>query len=72
MKVSYRADRRPALGRLRVLANGGLPEVHWGACQQSVVDFSFAAGADIQAGRPIRSIALNLAKVKGMRPANTP
>ena len=29
--------------RKRVLANGGLPEVHWGASQQAVVDFMFAA-----------------------------
>ena len=29
--------------RKRVLANGGLPEVHLGACQQAVVDFMFAA-----------------------------
>lgn len=31
------------MGRKRVLANGGLLEVHLGACQQAVVDFMFAA-----------------------------
>ncbi len=29
--------------RKRVLANGGLLDVHLGACQQAVVDFRFAA-----------------------------
>jgi hypothetical protein len=29
--------------RERVLANGGLLEVHLGACQRAVVDFMFAA-----------------------------
>lgn len=32
-----------ALQRKRVLANGGLLEVHLGACQQAAVDFMFAA-----------------------------
>ena len=31
------------LQRKRVLANGGLLEVHRGACQQAVVNFMFAA-----------------------------
>jgi len=29
--------------RNRVLANGRYLEVHWGTCQQAVVDFMFAA-----------------------------
>jgi hypothetical protein len=28
--------------RLLPVANGGLPEVHWGTGQQAVVDFMFA------------------------------
>ena len=32
-----------AVGRKRVLANGGLLEVHLGTSQQAVVDFMFAA-----------------------------
>lgn len=45
MKVRNGEDRRPALQRLRVLAKGGLLEVHRGARQQAVVDFMFAAEA---------------------------
>jgi hypothetical protein len=32
----------PPLGRKRVLAYGGLLEVHLGACRQAIVDFMFA------------------------------
>jgi hypothetical protein len=39
--------RKTAMWRKRVLANGGLLEVHLGACQQAVVDFMFAAIAGI-------------------------
>ena len=28
------------------VANDGLPEVHWGACQQAVVDFMFAVESE--------------------------
>ncbi len=40
-------------GRKRVLANGGLLEVHLGACQQAVVDFMYAAGAVLQQRGPV-------------------
>jgi len=40
--------------RLRVLAKVGLLEVHLGACQQAVVDFMFAAKADIH--RPFENV----------------
>lgn len=41
--VRFGASCRPALGHKRVLANGGLLEVHLGAFQQAVVDFKYAA-----------------------------
>jgi len=39
---------------LWVLAKVGLLEVHLGACQQAVVDFMFAAKADIH--RPFENV----------------
>jgi len=44
----FGANVAPASQRKRVLANGGLLDVHLGACQQAVVDFMFAAIPDIQ------------------------
>ena len=35
--------RISVVGRYRVLAIGGLPEVHWGASQRAVLDFMFVA-----------------------------
>jgi hypothetical protein len=37
-----------AMQRLLPVANGGLPEVHWGADQQAAVDCTFAAIPEIQ------------------------
>jgi hypothetical protein len=39
-------DRGAGLQRKRVLANGGLLDVHLGACQQAVVVFMYAAKAE--------------------------
>jgi hypothetical protein len=46
VNVSNGDDLGHGLQRKRVLVNGGLLEVHLGACQQAVVDFRFAAIAD--------------------------
>jgi hypothetical protein len=34
---------RSVVGRKRVVANGGLPEVHFGVCQPAAVDFMLSA-----------------------------
>jgi len=44
------------LHKQRVLANGGLPEAHWGASQQAVVDFMFAAKADFEVANHLGNI----------------
>ena len=47
MEARFVEKSATALQRKRVLANGGLREVHLGACQQAVVGFMFAAIAGI-------------------------
>jgi hypothetical protein len=44
--VRYREKRNSAVQRQRVLASGGLLEIHREACQQAVVNFMFAAMPD--------------------------
>ncbi len=46
--------------RERVLANGGLLDVHLGACQEVVVDFMFAALAAAREMQPEMFAALLL------------
>jgi hypothetical protein len=38
---------------MRVLANGGLLEIHLGACEEAFVDFMFAAIVNFRVGRLI-------------------
>lgn len=54
LRATFEFDGLKAgMQRKRVLANGGLLDVHLGACQQAAVDFMFAAEAVFPRHNPV-------------------